>query len=200
MSTWSVSPCLAVYLKHPADFYALVELDDADKGPDGATDDDWTKFREVAARAREAIGQIVIRARDAGVEALKPSHERQPGATLAKTAAKEWYAEVEMKRRGKAKEPDAFLIGCSLFHNPDEQTFVLPWVQPVRGGSSKELLQQLKATHPRAEVLDWFAGFDHYKAPPVVLARVPLSVGSDLNAVVATCGDTFRLLAGGKAQ
>jgi hypothetical protein len=187
---WPIPPSLAVYLKHPADFWALVELDSEDKKPKGASDDDWEKFREVAARAGDCVGKLVVKGRDLGVEALHATHERASGATL-KFASKDWYAWADVKRKAKRGKGGYLNLGCALDHAPDGRVLLIPWVAPERSLSPDDLLGIVKVVAPESTEASWLS---EAWAGNVALDCLPVTPASDLDVLLGQCGKLFTRL------
>jgi len=170
------SPALAFYLRHPADFDALGDLDEA---PKGVSAEDWQKFSDVAMKAGEHAANVVIACRDRAVQAFS-TRFRVNSKTRPPKARQSWWANAEMH----ATKPNAlksFYLVCGLGADPDERTFLYSCVMPARAAERKDLLDRLKAAKLSVLPADWIDD------DCITLALVPVDPKTDLEAAMAAC-------------
>jgi hypothetical protein len=187
--TWSVSPSLALYLKHPNDIFDLIAVDAEGAGepPEGVEKDDWSKFHDVAIRLGEIVGKLCVDARQCGIEALKATHQKKSQSN-AKSAATEWFAWAEMQRI-KAPPSARLYIGAGVGHR-EKSVFLVPYVAPIStlGVTTEELLAGLRRAVPDAAIYEWF------DSTTIALALHPITPVTDLDELVRKCGATFERL------
>lgn len=184
-----LDPSIGFYLRHADDVEALEELEAA---PPDVDTDDWARFLDVNARARQHIATLITAARDEGARVIQP-HAVVSSAARDPMILRDHAAWAELKPRKRTRFEKKLYVGASIGGPPGPDRYLLSYVACSGGLSATRTLKgMLVAGGAAPETPD--DSFEWFFTDAVILDMAKMVADGEIESLLASSKMAFERL------